>query len=51
MTRDFIDDYCKKYLNLEDEVFIEEIRKGLEIYVDDDNPKTVAEILNDNAKA
>ncbi|MBP5648140.1 hypothetical protein J6X04_02535 [Candidatus Saccharibacteria bacterium] len=51
VTRDFIDDYCKKYLNLEDEVFIEEIRKGLEIYVDDDNPKTVAEILNDNAKA
>lgn len=51
VTREFIEEYCKKYLNPEDEVAIKAIKEGLETYIDDDNPKTIAEILNDNAKA
>ena len=51
VTREFVDDYCKTYINPEDEDTIKAIREGLEAYIDDDNPRTVAEILNDNAKA
>ena len=51
VTREFIDNYCKTYINPEDEDTIKEIKEGLEAYIDDDNPKTITEILNDNAKA
>lgn len=51
VTREFIDDYCKQYLNLDDKATVEAVKKGLGAYIDDGNPKTVAEILNDNAKA
>ena len=51
VTREFIDNYCKTYINPEDETTIKAIKEGLEAYIDDYNPKTIAEILNDNAKA
>ena len=51
VTREFIDNYCKTYLNPEDRDGIAAIKEGLEAYLDDDNPKTIAEILDDNAKA
>ena len=51
VTREFIEDYCNKYLDPKDEATIKAIKSGLEAYIDDDNLKTVAEILDENAKA
>ena len=51
VTREFIDSYCKTYLNPEDEATMRAIKEGLEAYIDDNNPKTVAKILEENAKA
>ena len=49
LTQEFINDYCEKYLNPEDKATIGTIKKKLEVYIDNDAPKTVAEVLNDNA--
>ena len=51
VTREFIDDYCKTFLNPEDEATIRAVREGLLVYIDDNNPRTIAEIIHDNANA
>ena len=51
VTRDFIDVYCETFLNPEDEAAIRTVREGLLAYIDDNNPRTIAEIIHDNANA
>jgi len=51
VTREFIDSYCETYIDPTDEATIKEVKSKLESYIAEDNPKTIAEILDDNAKA
>ena len=51
LTQEFIDKYCETFINSDDEGYIRAIQERLESYINEGNPKTVAEILNDNASA
>ncbi len=51
LTQEFIDKYCETFINPDDEDYIKVVQERLGIYLDDEHPRTIAEILNDNAKA
>lgn len=51
LTQEFIDKYCETFINPDDEDYIKVVQERLGVYLDDEHPRTIAEILNDNAKA
>lgn len=51
LTQEFIDSYCEKYINPDDQEVIEKIKNSLGVYVDENNPRTVRDIIDDNAEA
>lgn len=51
LTQEFIDRYCETFINPDDEGYIKAVQERLGVYLDADHPRTIAEILNDNAKA
>ena len=51
LTQEFIDEYCRRFINSKDESYIRLVQERLSVYIDEAHPKTIAEILNDNAEA
>lgn len=51
LTQEFIDKYCETFINPDDEDYIKAVQERLGVYLDDEHPRTIAEVLNDNAKA
>lgn len=50
LTKEFIEEYCQKYINPDDEDYFKAVRDGLSAYLDEENPKTIRDILDENAR-
>lgn len=49
VTPEFIEEYCQTYTNPDEQDYRDKIRRLLSVYVDEESPKTIREILNENA--
>lgn len=51
LTKEFIEEYCQKYINSGDEGYINSVKNALSVYLEEDNPRTIRDILDENANA
>ena len=51
LTKEFIEGYCQKYINPDDKGYIDAVKSALSVYLDEENPRTICDILNENAEA
>ena len=51
VTPEFVEEYCQTYTNPDEQKYREKVKRILSEYVDTDNPKTVREIIDENANA